>query len=539
MRISRRTAGLLAGPLSLLLLPGLAAVADTTLQVTRGGPTTVGTSTIAYQRVDRTTAPGTGAGDPAPPTATGRLGLHVTAQELAVWQVRATAGPFRTGGDAWTNSPGDWTRIRANADALAADPARYLWAGPADNNPGGCVTGTGTTTRYDPPATARTHVRDAAFAALVTGDATLRRKAAGALLQQARASDLRFGNRSRWCIGAIGDLNPGFEIAGMMSALVFAYDYLTVADPAVFTTSERRELLDWFAHAAEWMTADVDSALGKNFTDRLQRAAPPYTLTSARSADPGITDVPYAGAGERIGTIARFYNNRRANLMRYVGLVGVLLQDEGYAGPSNASAYTAGIYRERAQRFVKDWLVYSVYADGFVGEFERWKSSLPDLGWAYGTQVLGPVLTIADTFARAGDDSLYRWTTTAGVHGTQGAPAGASGKSLAWVTRAMTGYLDGTTLRYMPGHAGDTAYAIDGRHTASGWHSLHDLAFVPAARYFADARLDRVLERRNLGGYPSRPAGVGAHSPFGGDWGIYPAVLLMFGGTGDLASPYG
>src|SRR5580765_2202666 len=50
-----------------------------------------------------------------------RLGLHVTDQELAIWQTRATSGPYKTAGDVSTNSPGDWTRINGNANTFRAN----------------------------------------------------------------------------------------------------------------------------------------------------------------------------------------------------------------------------------------------------------------------------------------------------------------------------------------------------------------------------------------------------------------------------------
>ncbi|MFP5310003.1 MAG: hypothetical protein ACLGIR_10560 [Actinomycetes bacterium] len=460
-----------------------------------------------------------------PVPATGRLGLHVTATELAVWRTRAAAGPYRTAGDAGTNSPGDWTRVSTNAATFHGSPDAAVWAGPVDNNPGGCVTGEAST-RFDPPASARVLLRDAAFTALVQADVAAAGRVADGLLAQAREPGVRFADRARWCLGKrIDDLNPGFEIAGWMTSLVFAYDYVRITDPTAFSAAEQRELLDWFAGAAEWMTADVDDALERNFTDRLQRSGAPYTLSSHRASNPSISDEPYAGAGPRIGAIARYYNNRRAGMMRFVGVAGQALADAGHAGPSSVRGYTAATYRERAARFVQDWLVYSVYADGFVGDFERTSSSLPDLGWAYGMQALSPVLTIADTFARAGDDTLYRFTTAAGAHGSEGAPAGEAGKSLRWISRTMTGYVDGSIERYAPGHAGDPTYRIDGVHAPSDWNGLHDLALVPANATWRDAAISRVTTRA----LPSRVAGPGAHSPFGGDWGVYPAVLLMFG----------
>jgi hypothetical protein len=58
-----------------------------------------------------------------------RLGLHVTTNELAIWQTRSVSGPYKTAGDVSTNSPGDWDHIKAQADALVATPTMDRWNG--------------------------------------------------------------------------------------------------------------------------------------------------------------------------------------------------------------------------------------------------------------------------------------------------------------------------------------------------------------------------------------------------------------------------
>lgn len=65
-----------------------------------------------------------------------RLGLHVTADELAIWQDRAVNGPYKTAGDVSTNSPGDWTRIAANAATFSGDPGAENVKGVGPNNQG-------------------------------------------------------------------------------------------------------------------------------------------------------------------------------------------------------------------------------------------------------------------------------------------------------------------------------------------------------------------------------------------------------------------
>src|SRR5262245_13786739 len=66
-----------------------------------------------------------------------RLGLHVTSQELAIWQSRAASGPYKTAGDVSTNSPGDWTDIVSRKNSFNSSPTTDRWAG---NTTGTCWT---------------------------------------------------------------------------------------------------------------------------------------------------------------------------------------------------------------------------------------------------------------------------------------------------------------------------------------------------------------------------------------------------------------
>ena len=64
-----------------------------------------------------------------------RLGLHVTSDELTIWQDRAINGPYKSTGDAgFSNTPGDWDRINTNKVSFesgysGSSNASELWAG--------------------------------------------------------------------------------------------------------------------------------------------------------------------------------------------------------------------------------------------------------------------------------------------------------------------------------------------------------------------------------------------------------------------------
>jgi hypothetical protein len=64
----------------------------------------------------------------------GRVGLLHSAQEVEVWRLRAVKGPYRVAGDVSANSPGDWARIRQNADRFVANPGAARWNGPSQGD---------------------------------------------------------------------------------------------------------------------------------------------------------------------------------------------------------------------------------------------------------------------------------------------------------------------------------------------------------------------------------------------------------------------
>src|SRR5690348_7201464 len=94
-----------------------------------------------------------------------RLGLHVTSDELAIWQNRAVNGPYKTAGDVQTNSPGDWDDITTRKTSFNSNPTADRWAG---NQTGSCWTPSSTS----PGAALQIKMLAAAFYALVKNDTT-------------------------------------------------------------------------------------------------------------------------------------------------------------------------------------------------------------------------------------------------------------------------------------------------------------------------------------------------------------------------------
>lgn len=441
-----------------------------------------------------------------------RLGLHVTEAELAVWRERTRKGPYKTHGDVSRNSPGDWDRITANAAAFMANPSERLWMGPVRNTPKGCVqkvNDAADNPRFVPPWNKADEVRDAAFVAMVNGSHEHARAVKDFLLKQTRARDVDFADRDRFCLGQIaGDENPVFNIANWLTRLHFAYDYVNIHDPEIFSPSETRRVEYWFASAAEWMQYAVDSKLDELF---LGRANGDYRLTEVARDD--WSRRLYEG-GPVARTLQRRYNNRAAAAVRYVSLVGVAQANESFIATG--------------KRYVEDFLRFGYYPEGVVGEFERWNRRNPTKGWKYAAEQLGSVITIADSLARIGDDDLYKFHTVDGALGTEGTHHSGAPKSLRTLTLDLLHYVDGTYQRTTP--PGDEILPADDR-----W--IHDIMLVMANRYFEDDHIRSIYTRENASPYPDNPR-QSQGRPESGEWGIYPGVLFMFGQLENADTPY-
>lgn len=455
---------------------------------------------------------------PARPTApvvrVERLGLHITAVELNLWRQRASSGPYKSAGDVSRNSPGDWERIVKHAAAFQQAPTAGRWAGPVNNNRSGCVQRESDQARNEafvPPYWEATEQRDAAFAAMVQQRPELARLAAKELLAQVRTPGVDFSDRRRYCLGSIdGDNNPGFNISNWLTRLLFTYDYVRVADPAALSAQERQEIDRWFAGAATWLQHGLDRKLDELFVNR---NAGDYRLT--RVGQGSWRRQLYAG-GPEARTLHRRYNNRAAAVARYVALVGV--------AQGNASLIRSG------KQFVTETLRFSYFPQGVLAEFERWKPDRPSQGWKYATHVAGSMLTIADALARSGDRGLYEYETTEGALGTEGRHHSGRARSLYTLVGDLLSYVDGSDRRSVPGAGPSDARGgigvIDGR---DGSHWIHDIGMAMGNQQWSDEAYRRIYLRTAPGtpAYPVKPARGQGHAE-GGEWGIYPGMLLMF-----------
>lgn len=470
-----------------------------------------------------------------------RLGLHVTQQELNIWKARAastlTSGTtnYRVKGDVSANSPGDWNRIVANANTFKSNPAAERYKAHET-----------TTTCIQQGSAGEPHLgeklRDAAFAYLVTGDVTYRDAVRTELLAQAAEPSTDFSNTSRWCSNVIRDVNPGFFTAAWLTRLLFAYDYIRSSLGA----ADKARLEKWFFNAAEYFQArNVDVDLQKIWQNRYNGLYEPnYNSngTTYYDIDLGAHTTHYGGPA--FANLSLWHNNRRSVMTSFFTSVGVMLGVENNVVPgevgltSSALAAKVNLFKDRGKLFVKEWLMFSVRADGTVGEMERWGATLPEQGWQYALILTDHVLMIADHLARAGDPELYNYTTSAGKYGTEGGP-----KSLQATATHMLKYVDRTLNRYATDQAArstDNNYRIDAISPLEGKHYVFDTWVAQSNLYWKNAYLKSIYTRQATGtsAYPAFPTGSGQYNAWTGGFGVFPGKLFMFGQLENVVNPY-
>lgn len=448
--------------------------------------------------------------EPTAEEAAERLGLHFTDVEVQIWRERAEKGPYREQGDVSGNSPGDWERISANAEAFMDDPEDSRWEPDFDD----CIP---RGDDHEPSMSDSDKLRDAAFYALVMDDEAVARTVVDELVAQANEDEADFGDEDRFCPDEVRDSHPHYVLAQWLTKVLYAFDYTK----GWATDDEQDQVRDWLADAAAFLLPESEAVFDRLFEDRQNGD---YTPTN----EPDYSQVGFYGSQET-STYSRHYNNRWGNIYRFIGLVGVEQSDERFI--------------EAGKRWAKEFLVYSVYPDGWMAEFRRWlpnkgSNAGHELGYTYTANVLGQMITLADALARAGDTELYDFETSDGLYGTEGGP-----KSYLFAIESMGRYLDGTYERYGTNKSsrnGDEDYLIDSVFENGEYYSVHDVMFAPANLYYDSDYIRDIYTRTGKGmpGYPEDEAPNGSHTVWAGESGTLPGVLFMFGGMEDLIDPY-
>jgi|GEM_PF-3859861 len=444
------------------------------------------------------------------------LGIMYSEEELAIWRQRsngATAVDYKTTGADGT--PGDFDRIKGYADAFLANPSASLWKGttvPGDNYP-----------IYE-----GINLQQAAFCYQIykKSNPTLANRYAAAartaLLQQIAMPNT---DVSKWVLATV--FQTGVNESRWITRLVFATDYLS----SYLSAADKTTLNTWFLNQANFMAAHIQNReVGQCFPRRLQND---YTVVG-RDAKPAgelygkfkpgntygdgfiYSHVNANGSlGNRISFLSTWWNNRNADKVTMIGMVGLYLNNNNL------------IFQ--AKQYAKEWLKYSVYPDGTMGEYERnGNYNLPQQGMSYSAINIWQYILLAEGTARRGDTELYTYTTSVGMHGTEGGT-----KSLRLVVEKYCKNVQGNPAIYFDNVTANNR--IDSYGEAANIELMWDALFAVPNKYWQSTYITSIYTRTapGLRPYPKAPVGVASAAmvwfPWGGSGAEMPGVLLMAG----------
>lgn len=442
-----------------------------------------------------------------------RVALHATQEELNIWKQRTTSGPYLD----------DWNRILANANAFRTNPsgkwlgnqANDAWVGDqvkaCNRLPTVYPGGTSSSCAGDNGRRLADKIRDAGFVYLITGDKSYRDPVVALLLAQIAEAGTDFSNTSRWPTTYVNQ-DKDFHISIWLRKMAYAYSYVRGS----MTAQQQSQIDDWFNNAATWLNQMIHNSAGRSsrWPNRLQDdySGTP-TTSSCSTCGTGLTHF----GGYTVNGFGYAWDNKAANHNAAVAAIGSITGDT--------------VIKDRAKRFVKEWLKYNVGADGTIWDQIRWQAGNAQSGWNYAATTLGSIITAADHIARTGDKELYDYSTSVGLHWSAGGP-----KTLLKVIQRYANIaLDNVRIYASTTATTDASKKIDpdGNSPEPTSRYVHDVAFVQANIYYNDAVIIRSYTRA----MPSSPAN-GGYDAWGGDWGNLPGARFMFGQMEGKISPY-
>ncbi|MEZ7842805.1 MAG: thrombospondin type 3 repeat-containing protein [Opitutales bacterium] len=446
-------------------------------------------------------------------------GLLWSDNDLAVWRDRAVNGPYKTAGDAFDPLvPGEWDRIVRNKSSFVASPTA------------------GRVSTYDnsltqiPVMKQHRKMLDAAFYALVKEDSATADLVVTELLWHANAAGMQIspttyqGSDDNWLR------------AEWLKRIVTIADFVKDS----FTAGERTTFNAWLSDWAYSFEGSVHTELSTNiFSNRYNRdyvtglnyvaTSPQYDGKYAYKDASGVLH-------NQIARVTKFYNNRRAHVAIFYGLAGIFLDD--------------ATLTDRGKLFFEEWLQFSVYPDGSMGEYERnvVDYNVNQGAIQYASVNIGGACEMASALATQGDNSLFTYSTSNGLwdsESTGGDPA----KTIKLTVETFLDLIEHEKLWYHYQGSVSPEYLIDGKSDLgpmTGYQWLTEIYFAPVAnRYWKDDRIKQGYMRTATGSIAySNP--IGPAGSYGGLWNgpaaSKPSLLFMFAemedvGTGTVAPP--
>ncbi len=463
-----------------------------------------------------TYTPSTG-GSLSATSATGdvKAGLLWTEAHLAEWRNRALNGPYKSAGDSFDPLiPAEWDRIVSDKNTFAAAPTadrRQTYEDIQDN--GFAIT-------------EHQEMVSAAFYSLVKEDSSLATVVKDELMWHATRSGTA---------GVGQQISPTYYLktdsgnwwnGGWMLKIVIAASFVEAA----FSTAERTTFDAWIHDWASSFDYSVHQELIGNFPNRYSRD---YVTGIGGNATSGVYQAGYAYKDassvlhNQIANLARQYNNRRAGIIEFVGLAGVFLNDATII--------------DHAKIYVEEWLRYSVYPDGSVGEFERNYSGNVQQGLNYNGINLECALAIAEALRISGDNGLYDYSTTVGLWNTECTTEPA--KTLQLVVNTHMDLIEHEKLWYLDTGSIISTDLIDSTSETGidiGKQSMWEKSYAAMGnRYWKSERIRLGYRRESTNSVPySSPffsPGSYTSLPWLGQMASWPSTLFLFADMEDVS----
>jgi hypothetical protein len=437
-----------------------------------------------------------------------RLGLHVTREELIIWQSRRTDNVNGIGGKTYKSI---WdNRILPDANTFkgqshpGGDGSWTGWTGSGcypdnQNNPAGRNNGR--------------RLMASAFVYLVTGDVTYADPVKTELLNQIGQAGTDWTNTTKWCESSFD--GNAIEVIPWITHLLFAYDYLKAGGYTGFTTQNKTNVENWFHNAALYWERRASRMITTQRFSKGREDPPVYTCDGW--ACPSSTLGTTHWQGNKTTYFDAGWNNRVSTTVMFAAPVAIMVNNSTLL--------------QRTKWWYQEFLRFSSWTDGSVHDQYRWSDAEGQpagagSSWTHAAYQWGPALTIADHVARTGDVSLYDHAAPLGLFGT-----GGGSNSLLNVIRHVARMANGTKAVY-----GTTSGQLDAAHlltwNVEGGHS-EDVIMALANIYYRNTEVTTAYTRTM-----NPTSGCGGYNCYGPPWGIYPDILFMFGGMEGKVWPY-
>lgn len=465
--------------------------------------------------------------------------LFFDAEQLPVWRERALAGRVQRMAGLPAGAPDDWQRLVDNARRFQRDGEPL----PAALDDG------------QARATHGSLARDAAYHALIAQDDASLLAVRRYLQQQAQAPVNDF---TQLCFVTL----EGLSLDGRYWHASWLLRYIVTFDAVRDQLPEAERLLAerLIRRNAQAMAAHLDWGLAQVFPQRL---AGDYTRRAADAAPAREPDTWWMKAydtngdcrvdvaeqavrvptrayvrgdgvmGPPLSVLSQWFNNRRSAAAAAVAAAGAVLDD--------------ALLRDRARRYVMEWLTYAVWPDGSEGEYARnGDYCIAQQGVIYAQTSLQAGWFTARLLARRGDAQLLGWQTCQGLFGTACAVATDRPKSLVALVQHQvalrTGALDWHVpepWRARPAPRPATALGAVGSRYLNGERvtdNFHELALLTLGQGVAQPALtawvmrDPAVTPQPFPGYQGHAVATGFGSWVGAWTDVFnamPAVLLL------------